>query len=45
MGRMRTEDLRALSPLIHLHINPYEIFELDMAERLPIDWAVAAWDS
>ena len=42
MGRMQPEDLRALSPLIYLHINPYGIFELDMAKRLPIDWAMAA---
>jgi TnpA family transposase len=42
MQRMQTEDLRALSPLIYLHINPYGIFELDMAKRLPIDWAMAA---
>ena len=26
----------------YLHINPYGIFELDMAKRLPIDWAMAA---
>jgi TnpA family transposase len=41
-GRMRPEDLRALSPLIYLHINPYGIFELDLAKRLPIDLAEAA---
>jgi hypothetical protein len=34
---MMTEDLRALSPLIYHHINPYGIFELDMAKRLLID--------
>ncbi len=39
---MRPEDLRALSPLIYLHINPYGDFDLDMAKRLPIDLAEAA---
>jgi len=35
--RMMTEDLRALSPLVYHHINPYGIFELDMAKRLLVD--------
>ncbi len=30
------EDKRALTPLIHLHINPYGLFLLDMNKRLPI---------
>ena len=30
------EDLRALTPLIYNHINPYENFELNMDERIPI---------
>ena len=42
LGRMREEDLRALSPLIYHHVNPYGTFELDMAKRLPIDLAEAA---
>lgn len=33
---MQPEDLRALTPLIWSHINPYGIFQLDMAERLAI---------
>jgi TnpA family transposase len=37
LERMMAEDLRALSPLIYHHINPYGTFELDMAKRLPID--------
>lgn len=32
----KEEDLRALTPLIYAHINPYGIFELDMNERLPL---------
>ena len=38
---MQPADLRALSPLIYAHINPYGRFELDMATRLPIE-ALAA---
>jgi TnpA family transposase len=34
---MKTEDLRALTPLIWSHINPYGLFRLDMNERLQID--------
>ena len=40
--KMAPEDLRALSALIWHHINPYGIFDLDMEERLPIEWQVAA---
>jgi TnpA family transposase len=36
-GRFTTEDLRALTPLIYGHVNPYGIFHLDMNDRLPID--------
>jgi TnpA family transposase len=39
--RMKSEDLRALTPLIYAHINPYGIFELDMEERLPLKVASA----
>jgi Tn3 transposase DDE domain-containing protein len=39
LEQMMVEDLRALSPLIYHHINPYGTFELDMAERLPIKQA------
>lgn len=31
------EDYRALSPLIHTHINPYGRFKLDMGERIDLD--------
>ena len=39
MKLMTKLDLRALSPLIWLHINPYGSFNLDMNERLPIETA------
>jgi TnpA family transposase len=38
--RMSTEDRRALTTLIYLHINPYGICELDMDKRRPIDLSV-----
>jgi hypothetical protein len=41
-GRMHSEDLRALTPLIYSHVTPYETFRLDMNERLVIETAVAA---
>jgi hypothetical protein len=31
------EDLRALTPLIYAHVNPYGRFELDMETRLLLD--------
>lgn len=37
MDIMIPEDLRALSPLIYSHVNPYGIFNLDMMERIPIE--------
>ena len=36
-GKITPRDLRALTPLIWEHVNPYGRFELDMAARLPID--------
>lgn len=36
---MKQEDLRALSPLIWGHVNPYGTFRLDMNERLLIEAA------
>ncbi len=36
-GRLTTDDLRGLTPLIYNHVNPYGIFRLDMNSRLPID--------
>jgi len=35
--RLTARDLRALTPLIWEHVNPYGRFELDMEARLPID--------
>ena len=37
MEQMVKEDLRALSPLIWAHVNPYGTFRLDMNERLQLD--------
>ena len=34
MERFDKEDYRALSPLIHAHVNPYGKFELDMDKNL-----------
>lgn len=39
--RLQDEDLRALTPLIHSHVNPYGSFELDMAKRLSLEQNVA----
>jgi TnpA family transposase len=36
-GRLTARDIRALTPLIWEHVNPYGRFELDMEARLPID--------
>lgn len=38
--RMGQDDLRALTPLIHGHVNPYGSFKLDMKKRLPLDETV-----
>lgn len=38
---MKPEDLRALSPLIWGHVNPYGTFKLDMTERLSIETVAA----
>ena len=37
--RMQPEDLRALTPLIWGHVNPYGTFRLNLDERLPIQVA------
>ena len=37
MQKMGADELRALTPLIYAHVNPYGIFRLDMAERLLIE--------
>jgi TnpA family transposase len=39
MKRMTQEDLRALTPLIWEHINPYGTFQLNMNQRLQLDTA------
>ena len=39
LERMAPEDLRALTPLIYAHINPYGRFELDMRKRLHLEAA------
>jgi hypothetical protein len=33
---MESEDLRALTPLVYSHVNPYGTFELNMDKRLHI---------
>lgn len=38
-GRLTTTDLRALTPLKWLHVNPYGTFTLNMHERLPLEYA------
>lgn len=35
--KLKSEDLRALTPLIWNHINPYGTFRLDLNERLTIE--------
>jgi TnpA family transposase len=35
-GRLTPEDLRALTPLIYSHVNPYGNFHLNMHERIPL---------
>ena len=37
MQKMGPDELRALTPLIYAHVNPYGLFRLNMAERLPIE--------
>ncbi len=36
-SQMTDRDMAALTPLVHAHINPYGIFELDMSQRLPLE--------
>lgn len=35
--RLTDVDLRALSPLVYAHVNPYGLFELNMDERIDIE--------
>ena len=37
MQKMGPDELRALTPLIYSHINPYGVIRLNMAERLLIE--------
>ena len=37
MQKMKTEDWRALTPLIYSHVNPYGTWRLDLDERLQIE--------
>lgn len=37
MNKLAREDKRALTPLIHAHINPYGLFPLDLGQRLIIE--------
>jgi hypothetical protein len=36
-NKLTPEDKRALTPLIHAHINPYGLFPLDLYKRLIIE--------
>ena len=38
---MGPADLRALTPLVYTHVNPYSTFRLNMHERLPLEGALA----
>jgi hypothetical protein len=42
MERMTERDLRALTPLIYHHVNPYGVFALDLDKRLPFKAAQTA---
>jgi TnpA family transposase len=37
VSALGADDLRALSPLIYSHVNPYGVFDLDLSTRLPIE--------
>jgi len=37
LQKMQVEDKRAITPLLHEHINPYGVFLLNLDERLSID--------
>ena len=41
-NRLTVEDKRALTPLLHVHINPYGLFFLDMHKRIPLELKRAA---
>lgn len=37
--QMQADNLRALTPLIWIHVNPHETFRLNLNERLQLDAA------
>jgi hypothetical protein len=37
LSKITIEDKRAITPLLHEHINPYGIFVLDLSSRLAIN--------
>ena len=39
--QMTSSDLRALTPLIYNHVNPYGVFVLDMSQRLSLKSVVS----
>ena len=39
MESLTPDDLRALTPLIYGHVNPYSVFRLNMEERLELEAA------
>ena len=41
LARMTPVDLRGLTPLIYAHVNPYGLFELDLAKRIPLSGSEA----
>ena len=41
LKRMRSEDFRALTPLVYSHVTPYGVFDLDMNKRLSIEESVS----
>ena len=40
--RMTDVDLRALTPLVYAHVNPYGVFELNMDERIDLEQRMAS---
>ena len=43
LDKMTHDDFRALSPLIHAHVNPNGTIELDMTKRIPLDMDTAEY--
>ena len=42
MARMTPADARGLTPLVWSHVSPYGAFDLDMEQRLDLDWKEVA---